>query len=155
MFSVSLEGWASTSNFPTGRVTGTIGEAGEIAAETQALLTANDVDHGEFPQEVIAELEQAYGVTGPTMAPIAGVGAVKGGGRSLGGGENWVIPQEEIAKVRDGVIAAAAAAAAAAHCCCTLLLHIAACDPLHAWPTKARTIFKCAVLTLGFFNALK
>lgn len=73
-----LDDWPQHSFFPRGQVKKAIGEAGEIAAETEALLTEHEVNHGPFPDGAMAELE--------AFIPERG---------------SWQIPAEEISRRRD------------------------------------------------------
>ena len=72
---------------PRGEVAKSLGEAGEIAAETEALLTENGCNHGEYPEDVLEKLAGDFG-------------------NGAGGGwdsadSNWRVPAEELAKRKD------------------------------------------------------
>ncbi len=50
---VDIIGWKSSSYLPMGKYRGVLGEAGEIAPETEAILIQNKVDFREFSPEVL------------------------------------------------------------------------------------------------------
>lgn len=85
------EKWSETSKLPWGLNVRFVGEAGEIHAETRALLVQNGVDHGDFPRTVIQELRE--------FLPEHDYGGVDVGANVRG--SKWTIPDEEIAKRRD------------------------------------------------------
>ena len=77
LWSLALDDeWPRTSQSPSGQVRASIGQAGEIATETAALLRENGCDHGAFPSAVLAEIAQVAG-------------------------DGWKIPEEEYAARRD------------------------------------------------------
>jgi protein SSD1 len=73
---VDFLAWRDTAFMPLGRFRRVVGEAGDIDAETQALLIQYHVDSDEFSQAALADL------------PIQE-------------GETWSIPEDEIARRRD------------------------------------------------------
>ena len=58
LFLAVINEWEASSRFPKGILKSSLGEAGEIPVETAALLQTHDVDHGDFPADVLAEVEQ-------------------------------------------------------------------------------------------------
>ncbi|XP_030629597.1 DIS3-like exonuclease 2 [Chanos chanos] len=74
LFICRITHWPADSNFAEGRLAKSLGQAGEIEPETEAILTEYDVDFSEFSEEVLACLPQAL---------------------------PWTIPPEELSKRRD------------------------------------------------------
>ena len=75
MYSARISKWDERNRLPEGIIRGSLGEAGEIATETEALLSEFDVNHGDFSPEVLETLD---GFT-----------------------ESWSIPLDEISRRRD------------------------------------------------------
>ena len=73
------ENWSVYSKYPVGINVRSLGEMGDIATETKALLIQNNVDHGQFTDEHLSCLQSILGEHG----------------------ENWIIPLEEVTKRRD------------------------------------------------------
>lgn len=73
---VDILQWRDTAFMPLGRFRRVVGEAGDIQAETEALLIQYHIDTSEFSEAALADL------------PIQE-------------GETWSIPEEEIARRRD------------------------------------------------------
>ncbi|XP_033115208.1 DIS3-like exonuclease 2 isoform X2 [Anneissia japonica] len=74
LFIARIKDWDSNKALPKGCLQRSLGEAGQIEPETEAILIEHGVDFSEFSDEVLACLPQ---------------------------GENWSIPEDEIAKRRD------------------------------------------------------
>jgi exosome complex exonuclease DIS3/RRP44 len=53
---VVVDDWPATSLFPVGHYVRSLGESGDTAVETEALLMQYDVPHGPFPPAALAEL---------------------------------------------------------------------------------------------------
>lgn len=82
--------WAVTSKLPWGHNVHLVGETGAINPETEALLSQNGVDHGDFPHTVLQSLEAYL----PEENYEVDIGANTRRSK-------WKIPDEEIAKRRD------------------------------------------------------
>ncbi|UYV82058.1 DIS3L2, partial [Cordylochernes scorpioides] len=74
LFLASLVEWGQQETFAKGQLIKSLGNSGEIEAETQALLVENAVDESDFPPEALEGL------------PLE---------------ESWVIPEEEYKRRRD------------------------------------------------------
>ncbi|XP_041377898.1 DIS3-like exonuclease 2 [Gigantopelta aegis] len=74
LFIARISDWKENSAYANGHLSRSLGEAGQIEPETEALLIENDVDYSEFSDKVLACL--------PSETP-------------------WVIPQEEYQTRRD------------------------------------------------------
>ena len=98
LFSVAISTWRSTSRFPLGHITGGVGEAGEIASETQALLAEAGVDDGPFDAAALACLAPFLDDSEAGASVVAGASdvAVAAVGR-----RGWCIPQSEVAVRKD------------------------------------------------------
>lgn len=59
LLSAKIESWPRESAVPLARLVDVLGQAGDIAAETNALLIENSIDASPFPPEVLADLPQA------------------------------------------------------------------------------------------------
>eukprot|EP00953_Heterococcus_sp_UTEX-ZZ885_P041541 21189-Heterococcus_DN1.PRE.1 len=80
--------WPANSKMPRAQNVVYLGQGGDITAETRALLMANNVNHGDFSQEVLKSL-----------APLLPAKASK---QSKSRADTaWTIPEEEIAKRKD------------------------------------------------------
>ena len=105
LFTASISRWTETARFPLGHLTAGLGEAGEIAAETAALLAAAGVDDAPFGDEEMACLAHFESqclapaahstATAPADAPATAAAAPAAVKRV------WSIPAEEIARRRD------------------------------------------------------
>eukprot|EP00946_MAST-07B_sp_MAST-7B-sp1_P003648 g3648.t1 len=98
-----VEGWSENSRFTKCTIVRQLGEAGEISAETEALLMQHGfarrgVD-GDFDQDVLDCLEGFRISDSAHGKSPAGVGTVEMDGDDPRTG--WTIPEEEIAKRRD------------------------------------------------------
>ncbi|XP_043072592.1 DIS3-like exonuclease 2 isoform X2 [Puntigrus tetrazona] len=58
LFICRITHWPTDNNFAEGRLTKTLGQAGEIEPETEGIMTEYDVDFSEFPEEVLNCLPQ-------------------------------------------------------------------------------------------------
>ncbi|ROL54787.1 DIS3-like exonuclease 2 [Anabarilius grahami] len=58
LFICRITQWPADNNFAEGRVAKTLGQAGEIEAETEGILTEYDVDFSEFSEDVFNCLPQ-------------------------------------------------------------------------------------------------
>lgn len=87
LFEASIDRWGHQARFPMGNLCAAIGEAGEIATETRALLAQHCINDLPFSTEVMDVL-RAYESATPMHAP---------------GGEvtPWRIPDAEYARRRD------------------------------------------------------
>ncbi|NXU54494.1 DI3L2 exonuclease, partial [Turnix velox] len=74
LFICRIVDWKEDSNFATGQLSKSLGQAGEIEPETEGILTEYGVDFSDFPPEALACLPQSL---------------------------PWVIPPGELAKRRD------------------------------------------------------
>lgn len=54
LYEASITYWKSTSQYPLGRINTSLGLAGKIDAETQALLASQDINEDPFSDEVRA-----------------------------------------------------------------------------------------------------
>jgi len=52
--------WPRDSTYPRARLLDVLGEAGDIGAETNALLIQNGIDSAPFPQEVTLQLTATH-----------------------------------------------------------------------------------------------
>ena len=59
LLSAKIESWPCESELPYARLVDVLGQAGDIAAETNALLVENSIDASPFPPQVLADLPQA------------------------------------------------------------------------------------------------
>jgi len=78
LFEAMMTSWESNQQYPRGRIIRQIGEVGEIASETDALLSENNCDHGDFPEAALDVLRAEIPEDG-----------------------TWQIPREEVANRRD------------------------------------------------------
>lgn len=89
--------WPASSKFPYGENVRSMGEVGTIQAETTALLVENDLNHSIFSDEILESLnDMLKESSSATTAEKA-----TGNSDQSAGNENWVIPEEEIAKRLD------------------------------------------------------
>jgi len=58
IYEAKLLDWPAGAEEPNGQFVRLVGEEGDIASETQALLITHDVDHGEFPAPAVACLQR-------------------------------------------------------------------------------------------------
>jgi exoribonuclease R len=86
--------WAETSKMAMGCNVRSLGEVGNIAAETEALLTANNCNHLQFSEECMAPLKDFVGNLDDGRDTDET-------GTSLAGQSNWSIPESEIKKRKD------------------------------------------------------
>jgi protein SSD1 len=88
IFSAELcEDWPTSSKMPFVRNIAALGEAGTIEVETIALLMENNLDHGDFSQEMLMPLYTMLGLTSGSQRRQSDSG--------------WKIPQDEINRRRD------------------------------------------------------
>jgi len=59
LLSAKIESWPKDSEVPRARLVDVLGQAGDIAAETNALLIENGIDAAPFPPDVLADLPRA------------------------------------------------------------------------------------------------
>ena len=76
-----VDPWPVTSKMPFGRNVRTVGESGSIAAEVEAALLENGVQHGLFSPEMMEPVRRMLGIDG-----------IDGVTRQV----DWNIPEEEI-----------------------------------------------------------
>ena len=80
LFRGTITRWSEHSNFPLGHLAESLGQAGDIEAETQALLKANGISDEPFSEEVMESLQEFL----PRVH-----------------GDEFDIPEEEVARRRD------------------------------------------------------
>lgn len=74
LFLAEMTMWLPDSNFAQGRLRRLLGPAGNLCVETEALLLSHGIDHGDFPPEILGDLEV---------------------------GPDWKVPEEELSGRRD------------------------------------------------------
>lgn len=58
LFVAAIESWPAHSIYAHGRIERMLGVAGDIEAETEAILLENDVETEDFPDEVSKETKK-------------------------------------------------------------------------------------------------
>ena len=81
--------WPPSSKLPFGTNVRSVGEAGSIQAETEALLIEHGLNHGLFADDAIEPLRHLLGMAG--LESTSGAAAAQG----------WTIPPQEVARRRD------------------------------------------------------
>lgn len=72
LFLAELTKWLPDSTFAQGQLRRLLGQAGDLRVETEAILESYEVDHGEFPPDILVHLDPS-----------------------------WKVPQEELSRRRD------------------------------------------------------
>lgn len=109
LFAASIERWPAASRFPFGHLSAGLGEAGEIATETAALLAQAGVDDLPFSDDVMDSLQdfEAQCITVTVPAPSSSIPVADGdGSTSVTAAPTktvrvWRIPEDELARRRD------------------------------------------------------
>uniref|UniRef100_V5GGL2 Putative exosomal 3'-5' exoribonuclease complex subunit n=2 Tax=Ixodes ricinus TaxID=34613 RepID=V5GGL2_IXORI len=62
LFLAEMTKWLPDSTFAQGQLRRLLGQAGDLEVETEAILESYEVDHGEFPPDILAHLDQSWKV---------------------------------------------------------------------------------------------
>ena len=93
--------WPVSSTFPYGENVRSVGEVGSIQAETTALLVEYDLNHSIFSDEILDSLHEMLRESSATPQSQTQTQTSPSVQQAAGEQENWVIPEEEIARRLD------------------------------------------------------